>query len=122
MKKMRKQLYYIRREIKGEKSYDEKTEQVFSAIDNVDNFKDKFIEAESPEVRRQMVKMMVNKIFIQGREKIPNSKKKFPWELYIEWNDQFKELYEIGLFEMAEEARGKYGLPKKAFIKQNNRL
>lgn len=105
-----------------EKSYDEKIEQVFGAIDNVDNFKDKFIEAESPEVRKQMVKMMVNKIFIQGGEKIPNTKKKFPWELYIEWNDQFNELYEIGLFEMAEEARTKYGLSKKAFINSKNRL
>lgn len=105
-----------------EKSYDEKIEQVFGAIDNVDNFKDKFIEAESPEVRKQMVKMMVNKIFIQGGEKIPNTKKKFPWELYIEWNDGFNELYEMGLFEMAEEARTKYGLPKKTFINSKNSL
>lgn len=105
-----------------EKSYDEKIEQAFKAINDVDNFKDKFIAAESPEVRRQMVKMMVNKIFIQGGEKIPNTKKKFPWELYIEWNDGFNELYEIGLFEMAEEARTKYGLPKKAFINSKNSL
>ena len=109
-----------------EKSYDEKIEQAFKAIDDVDNFKDKFIAAESPEVRRQMVKRMCNKIFIMGGEKRPDSTKKFlkkfPYELYVEWNDGFNELYEIGLFEMAEEARTKYGLPKKAFINSKNSL
>ncbi len=88
--------------------------------------KDKFIAAESPEVRRQMVKRMCNKIFIIGGEKRPDSTKKFlkkfPYELYVEWNDEFNDLYEAGLIEMAEEARIKYGLPQKAFINSKNNL
>lgn len=105
-----------------EKFYDNKIQHVLEAIESVDNFKDKFIEAETPEIRKLMVNMMCNKILITGGERISSTKKKIPYILHVEWNDEFKELYNIDLFELPEEMEVKYGLPKKTFINSKNSL
>lgn len=103
---------------------DNKIQKAFGAIDTIDNFGKKFIDA-TPKIKKGMVDLMCSKIYLLGGEKMPNSKKKFPYELYVEWNDEFNELYEVGLIEMAEESRSKYGLPKKVKVNistQNNNL
>lgn len=102
-----------------EKGYDNKIRKALRAIDAIDNFGGKFKSADQ-KVKKQMVDLMSSKIFITGGEKIPGTKEKVPYSLYVEWNDEFKDLYDVDLVALPKEIEAKYGLPKKVFTTSKN--
>lgn len=70
-----------------------------------------------------MVNLMVSKILITGGEKkyITHAKGndkmvRVPFSLYVEWNDEFKDLYDVDLVVLPEDLEVKYGLPRKVKI------
>lgn len=102
--------------------YDGKIEDVLGIVDTVDSFGEKFKEA-TPEVRRGMVNLMVSKILITGREKkyITDAKGndkmvQVPFSLYADWNDEFKDLYDVHLVVLPKDLEVKYGLPRKVYL------
>lgn len=102
--------------------YDGKIEDVLGIVDTVDGFGEKFKEA-TPEVRRGMVNLMVSKILITGGEKkyITDAKGndkmvRVPFSLYVDWNDEFKDLYDVDLLVLPKDLEVKYGLPRKVKI------
>ena len=99
--------------------YDGKIEDVLGIVDTVDGFGKKFKEA-TPEVRRGMVRLMVSKILISGGEKkyIKDAEGKdkmvrVPFSLYVEWNNEFKDLYDVDLVALPKDLEVKYKLSKK---------
>ena len=102
-----------------EKGYDSKIQKALKAIDAINNFGGKFKSA-NPKVKKHMVDMMSSKIFITGGEKISGTKEKIPYSLYVEWNDEFRDLYDVDLVVLPKEIKTKYGLPKKVFITKSN--
>ena len=102
-----------------EQGYDGQIRKALGAIDAIDNFGAKFKLADQ-KVKKQMVDFMCSKIFITGGEKISGTKEKVPYSLYVEWNDEFKDLYDVDLVALPKEIEAKYGLPKKVFITSKN--
>jgi len=79
------------------------------------------------EVRRGMVNLMVSKILITGGEKkyITDAKGndkmvRVPFSLYVEWNDEFKDLYDVDLVVLPKDLEVKYGLPRKVHFPNGN--
>lgn len=123
MEKTKDELIRIEGEIenlKGQETlYDDKIEDVLGIVDTVDGFGEKFKEA-TPEVRRGMVNLMVRKILISGGEKkyIKDMRGKdkmvrVPFSLYVVWNDEFKDLYDVDLVVLPKDLEVKYGLSKR---------
>jgi hypothetical protein len=102
-----------------EQGYDGQIRKALGAIDAIDNFGAKFKLADQ-KVKKQMVDFMCSKIFITGGEKISGTKEKVPYSLYVEWNDEFKDLYDVDLVALPKEIEAKYGLPKKVFTTSKN--
>ena len=139
MEKTKDKLIEIEGEIEylegQETLYDGKIEDILGIVDTVDGFGEKFKEA-TPEVRRGMVRLMVSKILITGGEKkyitdINENDKmvRVPFSLYVDWNDEFKDLYDVDLVALPKDLEVKYGLPRKvktlpngSFTDQNNNL
>jgi hypothetical protein len=70
--------------------------------------------------RKEMVNLMVRKIYVIGGGK-DSQGHKIPYDLYIEWNDDFTELYELGLVELSKETEKKYKFGTD-FSNSKNRL
>jgi len=126
MEKTKDELIRIEGEIEylegQETFYNGKIGDVLGIVDTVDGFGEKFKEA-TPEVRRGMVNLMVRKILISGGEKkyIKDMRGKdkmvrVPFSLYVVWNDEFKDLYDVDLVVLPEDLEVKYGLPRKVKI------
>jgi DNA invertase Pin-like site-specific DNA recombinase len=99
--------------------YDNKIQQSLKAINVINDFGSKFKSADQ-KVKKHMVDLMCSKIFITGGEKIFGTGKKVPYSLYVDWNDEFKDLYDTDLVVLPEEIAAKYKLPKKVFTKTKN--
>ncbi len=139
MEKTKDKLIEIEGEIEylegQETLYDGKIEDILGIVDTVDGFGEKFKEA-TPEVRRGMVRLMVSKILITGGEKkyITDAKGndkmvRVPFSLYVDWNDEFKDLYDVDLVVLPKDLEVKYKLsrrsvnsPKTTFTAQHNNL
>jgi hypothetical protein len=88
------------------KFYDVKVKKSVLALDALENFGEKFKKAD-PRTRKEMVNLMVRKIFVIGGGK-DSQGHKIPYDLYIEWNEDFAGLYELGLVELSKETEKKY--------------
>jgi hypothetical protein len=83
-----------------------------------------------------MARLMVSKILIMGGEKkyIADAKGndkmvRVPFSLYVEWNNEFKDLYDVDLVALPKDLEVKYKLSKKgnnpsngSFTDQKNSL
>jgi DNA invertase Pin-like site-specific DNA recombinase len=90
------------------KFYDVKVKQSILALDVLNDFGEKFKSADS-KTRKKMTQLMVRNIFLTGGGK-DSAGYKIPYDLYVEWNDDFTELYELGLVEISKELDEKYKL------------
>lgn len=90
------------------KFFDVKVQKSILALDALNDFGEKFKKADS-KTRKKMTQLMVRNIFLTGGGKDFDGHK-IPYDLYIEWNDDFTELYELGLVEISKELDEKYKL------------
>lgn len=90
------------------KFYDTKVKTAVDALDALENFGEKFKNAD-PKTRKSMVQLMVRNIFLTGGGK-DSEGHKIPFDLYVEWNEDFAELYDLGLVALSKETEKKYKL------------
>ena len=75
--------------------YDVRVKTTVDTLDAIENLGEKFKKAD-PQTRKSMVQMIVRNIFLANRSK-DSEGHKIPFDLYIEWNDDLTELYELSL-------------------------
>ena len=83
-------------------------------IDSIRNFKKKW-ENMSVEKRNEMIRLITIKIFVTYNKVKLNGKMIEQKDLYFQWNDEFKELFDLGLIKATKHVKGSKIDPNKLF-------
>ncbi|MGB3862573.1 MAG: hypothetical protein WA915_10840, partial [Candidatus Aminicenantaceae bacterium] len=78
-----------------------RVERIISIVDSLKDFKSKFIEVDDQK-KNQMLRLMTRKIIAIGEKRGVHGRKEALMMLKLIWNDEFQELFEIGLVKTAE--------------------
>jgi len=85
--------------------YDEKIGKSITIIDSIRNFKKKW-GSMSVEKQNEMLRLMTTKIFATYNKIKLNGKMIEQKDLYIQWNDEFKELFDLGIIKATRHVKG----------------
>lgn len=110
----------LREKEEERKFLNNKIVKVIDIIDGLKDFKSKY-KKSNKELRRKLLSLMTIEIYAKSKKIDLEGKQHHYKNLYIVWNDDFEELFDLGIIEKAEEWEKHYGHKYRLFDREKTR-